>query len=900
MNEALILGIDIGGSHISTALVDVDVSGGTMRKESFCKNTVDAKGTPGTIFEQWATACRFSLSKASSFRIKGIAVSMPGPFNYEEGISLIKGVNKYEHLYGLDIRKHLKEKLGCEEYLPVLFENDAICFGLGESMTGETARGQKVIAITLGTGLGAAFLDNGNIQRSGYGVPPEGYLYNVPFKESIAEDYISTKWLVNRYNQSGSNKVHEAKEMYELAVQQQDTAAIEIFREFGKNLGVFLAPWIRQFKAERLIIGGNLAKASSLFLKEIKRVLEEENLFITVRISNETELSAIKGAAAIMNQKEYIETINKNPAWRKTSQPLLPVAARGIRNPEDKYNIYPFTALGAGKIFRGFSSLTQWMSTHRLVLIDGYSGVDWNDFEKQCSQYFQQQNIKVKWWRTSAFQKPFEQVEQMVKPFLGEPGSVWGRKTTLALQDFYRYEELENLQPDAAYDVNIVIGFGAAFTNWDAALIYVDLPKNEIQYRARAHSANNLGSTDFASGAEMYKRFYFVDWVVLNKHRDKIKNSIDVIADGQWKDDLAWSYHSSIKEGLKHISQNIIRVRPWFEAGAWGGQWMKKKIPGLNRQEVNYAWSFELIVPENGLVFESDENLLEISFDWLMEYDSRAVLGKDAAKFGTEFPIRFDFLDTFDGGNLSVQCHPALDYIQKEFGENITQDETYYILDCQDDAQVYLGFREGIDPSAFRNSLESSHAGNVEIEIEKYVQKFPSHKHDLFLIPNGTIHSSGKNNLVLEISATPYIFTFKMYDWLRLDLNGQPRPINIERAFNNLDFSRKGKKVVEELISKPVTLEKKEGFQLIHLPTHSQHFYDVHRIEFLDRVCIDTCDQCHILMVVEGKSVLVRTGNGDEKIFNYAETFVIPAAAASYTLINQTGKILKVIKAFLK
>src|SRR4029078_7077881 len=117
-------------------------------------------------------------------------------------------------------------------------------------------------------------------------------------------------------------------------------------------------------------------------------------------------------------------------------------------------------------------------------------------------------------------------------------------------------------------------------------------------------------------------------------------------------------------------------------------------------------------------VLESDNNLLEISFDWLMELQNKAVLGKNAARFGTEFPIRFDFLDTFDGGNLSIQCHPSLAYIRQKFGENITQDETYYILDCKDSAKVYLGFQENIEPEIFRHALEESVNENTAIDIE--------------------------------------------------------------------------------------------------------------------------------------------------------------------------------------
>jgi mannose-6-phosphate isomerase class I len=241
-----------------------------------------------------------------------------------------------------------------------------------------------------------------------------------------------------------------------------------------------------------------------------------------------------------------------------------------------------------------------------------------------------------------------------------------------------------------------------------------------------------------------------------------------------------------------------------------------------------------------------------------------------------------------------------LAYIRKEFGENITQDETYYILDSKDDAKVYLGFQDDICPEDFREELETSKENNQEIQIDRYVQSYKAQKHELFLIPNGTIHSAGANNLVLEISATPYIFTFKMYDWLRMDLNGEPRAINIEHAFNNLNFERKGKMVQEQLISKPTVLKEGADFKLVHLPTHKEHFYDVHRLEFNSEISIETNDACHVLMLVEGTNVLVKTAEGMTRRYNYAETFVIPAAAKHYTLINGGEIPAKVIKAFLK
>lgn len=609
----------------------------------------------------------------------------------------------------------------------------------------------------------------------------------------------------------------------------------------------------------------------------------------------------------VVNLKKYMNTMANaldaneecSKEWRSSLESILPQQIDNYAT-IDGYDIYPYHSLGKNKIFNGYESLVTWIIEQESVLIDGFNGVFFEDIQQALAKEFQNRGLSVKWTHTRTKMKGAAEVQKLVEPFLGEPQSVWGKRCSLNITDFFDMEQLSKLQPDKSYDINIAIGMGSALLNWDAPIIYLDLPKSEIQYRMRAGSVTNFGNDQIQSTAEMYKRSYFVDWVILNQHKKNILKNIAVIADTQWKDAINWTLGIHLLNGFKKISKSVFRVRPWFSAGAWGGHWMQEHIVGLNKDEVNYAWSFEMIVPENGIVFESDGNLLEVTFDMLMFNEYNAILGKHAEVFETEFPIRFDFLDTFDGGNLSIQCHPSLEYIREEFGENLTQDETYYILDSKDDAEVFLGFQEDIVPDKFREALEDSQKNGTEIDVTAYVQSFTAKKHDFFLIPNGTVHSSGKNNLVLEISATPYIFTFKMYDWARLDLDGQLRPINIDHAFRNLNFDRKGENVVKELISRPVTIDRGTDWDLVHLPTHEEHFYDVHRIEFDTSVTIENNNVCHILMLVEGTMITVQTADGNSSNFKYAETFVIPAAAKSYTLINKGNTRAKVVKAFVK
>lgn len=892
-----IAGLDIGGTHISGALVQEETD--RLMEKSYYKRAINPAAAGEVILSEWENVIREIIQYLQPGELSGIGISMPGPFDYEAGISFIRGQEKYDALYGVNVKDILKKDLDLPSYVPLYFKNDAACFGLGENRKGAASGYNRVLAITLGTGLGAAFIRDGEHITEGAGIPEGGTLYQMPYRNRMAEDCFSARGLIKEYTSCKKEMVNDARTISERAA-RREPEAITVFSKFGKDLALFLIPYLRSFQAECLVLGGSISQSALFFMDNLKRELIQANIPAEVFASSLGEKAAIFGAAGMVKCNREKITY----AYRKTNQYLLPLKKQAPGDEANStlsgYDIYPSFQLKGNQVKEGFSALADYIVVQKNVLIDGYAGIFWKEIIENLRNALPK-GLKLNIRDTRDWFLKEEEVDAIVDPYLGKKDSVWGTKCDLELIDLFDRKGIKQYQPDGNNDINLVIGTGAALVQWDVPVIYFDLPKNELQFRMRAGKITNLGSSHIEESAAMYKRFYFVDWVLLNKHKKNILHKIKIIADGQRSGIITWAYFNDLKNGLKTMSQNVFRVRPWFEPGAWGGQWIKKNIRGINPHEINYAWSFELITPENGLLFESNGLLLEVSFDFIMFIFKNEILGRShAARFGDEFPIRFDFLDTVEGGNLSIQCHPSLSYIKKYFGENITQDETYYILEAEKDAGIYLGFQENIDPVKFKESLEESNKKNIPVRINEYVQYHSAEKHDLFLIPNGTIHSAAKGNLVLEISATPYIFTFKMYDWLRLGLDGEPRPINIERAFQNLNFERRGEKVREELVSKPSLLKSGKGWDLFHLPTHPEHFYDIHRYEFEEEVAIDTDGSCHVLMLVEGSLILVVTKRGFRQRFHYAETFVIPAAAESYRLINEGPGKAKVVEAFLK
>jgi mannose-6-phosphate isomerase class I len=327
---------------------------------------------------------------------------------------------------------------------------------------------------------------------------------------------------------------------------------------------------------------------------------------------------------------------------------------------------------------------------------------------------------------------------------------------------------------------------------------------------------------------------------------------------------------------------------------------MKEQF-GLPPERPNYAWSFELIAPENGILLGDDDRALECSFDCLLWQETDAVMGERiAARYGSYFPIRFDYLDTMGGTNLSCQVHPRLDYMRDEFGEPITQDETYYIVTCAPDARVFLGLREDADVAHFQAAARAARDQGTPFAIEEYVNGFPSRPHDLFLIPSGTVHCSGADNLVLEISATPYIYTFKIYDYLRTDLNGRLRHVHLEHAFANIDAGRTTGWVRAHLIPTPVAVREGPTWRELRLGDDPRLFFAIHRLEFSETIEDATGGKFSALNLVEGERCEIVTDDATPIELRFAESIIIPATVGSYALRNTGDVPCKAVKAFVK
>lgn len=467
---------------------------------------------------------------------------------------------------------------------------------------------------------------------------------------------------------------------------------------------------------------------------------------------------------------------------------------------------------------------------------------------------------------------------------------VFGRISTTTLADFFDTDALARLRTEVErHDCVVVLGTGATLvTPEPALLVYADLARWEIQRRFRENLAPNFGLSNFDERPALkYKRAFFLDWRTADCAKAGLLSRIDFLLDtnipGQPKQISGRALH----DGLRTAVSRPFRVVPFFDPGPWGGHWMERVCELPTDGAPNHAWCFDCVPEENSLLLAFGDARVELpAIDLVLEYP-RELLGEAVyQRFGAEFPIRFDFLDTMGGGNLSLQVHPLTEYIREHFGMAYTQDESYYLLDAEPEATVYLGLKTGVDPARMIEDIHRAEAGGFDFPAGNYVNQVPAQKHDHFLIPAGTVHCSGNGSMVLEISATPYIFTFKLWDWGRLGLDGLPRPIHIEHGVRNIQWDRTTEWVRENLVNQFVPVASGNGWREERTGLHELEFIETRRHWFTSTVPHDTRGTVQVLNLIEGEEAIVESPLGafDPFVVHYAETFIVPAAVGPYTI----------------
>ena len=434
-----------------------------------------------------------------------------------------------------------------------------------------------------------------------------------------------------------------------------------------------------------------------------------------------------------------------------------------------------------------------------------------------------------------------------------------------------------------------VYGFGASLLCDGGLCVYADMSRWEIQLRYRAGMPNYFSDNPEEDILKKFKQGYFLEWRIADKLKAECMDRMAYFIDANRDDDLVMISRDLFEEALIKEASEPFRVVPYFDPGVWGGQWMKK-VCGLDPDKPNYAWSFDGVPEENSICFDFDGTILEMPAMNLILRHPEKLLGKKVySRFGAEFPIRFDFLDTMGGQNLSLQVHPTTEYIHRQFGMAYTQDESYYILDAEEGACVYLGLKEGVEIADLIAALEEAQKGEAPFDAEKYIN-----------IPAGTIHCSGSGAMVLEISATPYIFTFKLWDWGRLGLDGKPRPINIERGSKVIKERRTGW-IMENLVSRFSVVEEKENYTQEHTGLHELEFIETRRFTIRDHADVDCHESVNVLNLVEGTSCLVESIGGEFEPYevHYAETFIVPESVGKYRLRAVNGPV-KVMQAYVR
>ena len=482
---------------------------------------------------------------------------------------------------------------------------------------------------------------------------------------------------------------------------------------------------------------------------------------------------------------------------------------------------------------------------------------------------------------------------------------VFGYMAPFTMDEFFDAGRLDALRTRLASVTGpvAVVGVGAALVGRGDLLVIADMPRWELQLRYRGGMPNWTADNPHEDGLRKYKRAFFIEWRTADRHKMALFDAAQLFLDTTKKGDPKLVDGRAMRSALEGVTRRPFRVVPFFDPGVWGGQWMREHFE-LPPDAPNYAWGFDCVPEENSLLLAFGEIPVEVPSINVVLRHPKPLLGERVhARFGAEFPIRFDFLDTIGGGNLSLQVHPTTDYARQTFGIAYTQDESYYMLHAGPDAAVYLGLRNGIEAESFFDAIEQAQGGGPALDVERFVNRWPARRHDHFSIPAGTVHCAGTDCLVLEISATPYIFTFKLWDWGRLGLDGRPRPVHVDHGRDVLQADRNADWVRSTILDRVQPVAEGQGWREERTGLHALEFIETRRHWFTETVPHDTDGSVHVINLVEGARAVIESAEGAFASFpiRFAETVIVPAAVGTYRVVpGEPGRPHATIRASVR
>ena len=492
------------------------------------------------------------------------------------------------------------------------------------------------------------------------------------------------------------------------------------------------------------------------------------------------------------------------------------------------------------------------LETGNVVLaLDGYIGARFEQTINLFSQNLKLKSINVKVFDFEDVLKPASQLDEDFSENLKEdkekdPVLLYGKLFKGSYEDLFDPEKLaqfvkrvKEFKKGSSKQVFIVYGFGCTIKmlrpDYDF-ICYFDVTPKEVILRAKKGMFTNLGDSTAKPIKAMLRRCYYIDFEVAGHLRwDLIKNNaIDYYIASNDLNKLQLIPRESFNSITAALVKCPMRCKPVYIEGVWGGHYITK-LRNLPGSMVNCAWVFDLIPLEVSIVVEAGEQLLEFPFFTFVQKEGEALMGNDCVKkFGGYFPIRFNYDDSYhSSGNMSIQVHSGHKYNVENFGEHGRQDESYYIVATGHGAKTYVGFNEDADPNEFISEVKKSEKEFTPVDYQKYVNHIESVPGTQVMLPAGTIHSSGRNQLILEIgSLSVGSYTYKMYDYLRADLDGKPRPIHTYHGENVLRKERTTSWVKENLVQEARLAKSGDGWAEYIVGEHDLLYFSLRRLEF--------------------------------------------------------------------